>query len=174
MIKYIAISTCVHALAVLALRLDSSKTVNKEPPTEIEIIETFKLKRAGGAGSGSSSTEQVRINEELQKPLLEQKEFKYAHYIARLTEAIRTDWLAKVNAYLKHNKHRGTFTTLVWVILDRTGKVQRTRLVKSSGVEALDTLALQAWQNVYVPNVPSSLIDNDGYARILYKFTVQN
>ncbi len=109
--------------------------------------------------------------------LLNTREFVYYSYFARMkeqlywrwTQYIKNELLQKAFSFNKFvYKHKSRyFSTSLYVYLSPEGEVQDMRVIKSSGVEDIDSAALHAFLLAEpFPNPPGGLIEEDGYIHI--------
>lgn len=113
--------------------------------------------------------------------LLNTREFIYYSYFARMKEQLYWRWTQYIkkellerafsfNKFVNEYKSR-YFSTSLYVYLSPEGEVQDMRVVKSSGVEDIDSAALHAFLLAEpFPNPPRGLIEEDGYIHIKQMF----
>ena len=110
--------------------------------------------------------------------LLNTKEFIYHSYYSRMKEQLYWRWIQYFTTEMRgfsstfHKRIRqGLFSTWLYVYLSTEGEVQDIRVVKSSGVEEIDSAALHAFLLAEpFPNPPKGLVEEDGYIHIKQSF----
>ena len=110
--------------------------------------------------------------------LLNTREFKYYSYFARMKEQLYWRWTelfreesSVLSARLKRQKRQNIFHTSLYVYLSPDGEIQDISVVKSSGVESIDSIALYAFlRSAPFPNPPAGLVEEDGYIHIRQSF----
>ncbi len=110
--------------------------------------------------------------------LLNTREFKYYSYFARMKEQLYWRWTelfreesSLLSARLKRGRGQNLFHTSLYVYLSPDGEIQDISVVKSSGVESIDSIALYAFlRSAPFPNPPAGLVEEDGYIHIRQSF----
>ena len=112
--------------------------------------------------------------------LLNTKEFRYYSYFSRMKEQLYWRWtslfreeLSALSAQIKKAHQQNLFHTSLYVYLSPEGEIQDISVVKSSGVDSIDDLALYAFmQSAPFPNPPQGLVEEDGYIHIRQSFNL--
>lgn len=113
--------------------------------------------------------------------LLSTREFVYYAYYARIKEALRQHWEPTVREKVKIIYRTGRNIasskdriTQVMVTLNAKGELVRVDVLSASGVEALDSAAVEAFQNASpFPNPPKGMVEQDGTVKIRWDFVLE-
>lgn len=108
---------------------------------------------------------------------LNAREFRYWSFFQRVKQALRQRWdpSGKLRVRDPWGKVYGVRdrVTVLAVSLDRSGRLQGLRMVRTSGVDFLDDEAMRAFRSAQAfPNVPNGLVDPDGVVRFQFAFAV--
>jgi len=104
--------------------------------------------------------------------LLTKKETIYKTYIDRVSEKIYYRWRPKAEKLIEGKRITHNYTCILWLIVDKRGCIERTLLIQPSGYPGLDEASIEAARGQCVPNVPKSLIEADGYGRLVWRFVI--
>lgn len=113
--------------------------------------------------------------------MLSTREFVYYTYYARIKEAIRNHWEPNVREKVKIIFRQGRTiasskdrVTQVMVTLDKDGALMKVDVITQSGVEQLDSAAVQAFQQAApFPNPPKGMVEKDGTIKIRWDFVLE-
>jgi len=109
--------------------------------------------------------------------LLNTDEYLYASFFNRLKAEVAPRWEPKISALIYDPQSRlraGFFRSEVEFVMDRLGQVKSSRVLKSSGVEAFDEIAMSALMSLpQMNNLPTDLLESDGTYRLSLGFVVQ-
>ena len=112
--------------------------------------------------------------------LLNTKEFRYYSYFSRMKEQLYWRWTSlfreessSLSAQIKRVHQQRLFHTRLYVYLSPEGEIQDISVVRSSGLESIDSIALYAFmQSAPFPNPPQGLVEEDGYIHIQQSFNL--
>ena len=112
--------------------------------------------------------------------LLNTKEFRYYSYFSRMKEQLYWRWTTlfkeeamSLSSQIQRGQPRRLFHTSLYVYLSPEGEIQDIAVVKSSGLESIDSIALYAFmQSAPFPNPPRGLVEEDGYIHIRQSFNL--
>jgi TonB family protein len=128
----------------------------------------------GGAGSGGASDDAIfGIDEDGETTLVNSRSFKYWDFFQRVKERIRQEW-DPVTPYRKRDPTGEVFgrkdrLTILGVVLDSNGSIERLEVLRRSGLGFLDDEALRAFkQAAPFTNPPQGLADENG--KIAFRF----
>ena len=113
--------------------------------------------------------------------LLSTREFVYYAYYARIKEALRQHWEPTVREKVKIVYRSGRTiasakdrVTQVMVTLDKNGALVRIEVLGKSGVEDLDSAAVEAFRDAApFPNPPKGMVEPDGTVKIRWDFVLE-
>lgn len=110
---------------------------------------------------------------------LNTKEFKYATFIHRVSDAVYPYWDSFLHVeYRRRDPTRRIYgqkdrATVVRIELDLSGRVEDLHVAESSGVDFLDDVIVRAIRKAEpFPNPPPAMADEDGLIRLSYRFVV--
>lgn len=133
--------------------------------------------KGGLAGATDDLLEDVATGN---RTILSTKEFRYFSYYHRIKVLLRQFWKPSVERKIVSMWNRGQalkqteLVTKLLVLLDKTGQIQKISRVVSSGVQEVDSAAMEAFQQAApFPNPPSGIIDEDGFVRIRWDFILK-
>ena len=167
-------------------RSPSSQKRPHTPPSQAEIKELplqMNLKEGDLKSSLSIHSQTVDFLPGVElgsHTLLNTKEFRYYSYFSRMKEQLYWRWIhlfresaPVLSSRLAKQKAQGFFHTSLYVYLSPDGEIQDISVVKSSGVESIDSLALYAFlQSAPFPNPPTGLVEEDGLIHIRQSFNL--
>lgn len=106
--------------------------------------------------------------------LLNTRESVFYSFYSRLYESIGPLWQSRLHDIAPNVRvAQGEYTTLVDVVMDRSGKLLEVRLVQSSGIRPFDDAVTYAWRKIAdFPNPPTGLLDKNGEIHTGWSFTV--
>lgn len=129
--------------------------------------------------SGSPSRDHVEGLPEGDGTFLNTKQFKYATFFFRVRDSVATQWDDLVSAEYRRRDPTGNIygvrdrATLLSIELSLDGRLTGVRIANSSGVDFLDSVAVQAFKMAQpFPNPPMGIADEDGNIRFNFQFTV--
>lgn len=165
MINYLLTSTFIHAGLLLALCFSPAvNTSGGEERLEIKLRESRKI------------VQQAPILPTLAKPLIlgrgggkvyKEQKVDMTQYANQLKAAVDPVWYSHVHGLESHLLKK--YTTIVLLFPDKHGNIKSMKIVKGSGDEMLDTLAIQTFREVgQIPIPPESLIKEG----IEWEFTI--
>lgn len=183
---YTFISFLIHLLFFIFIAV---RTLKKEDlPIEIEVktktiprtnrsISIQDLKPGPSGGSGGKFNDEVEksnaIAEASSSDLLNKKENKFYTYFERVRQQVAPLWIRSIQLHVGREKLKKKYEVIIILaIFDRSGRVVHVLLVRSSGRDGFDKIALDSMRDQTVPNPPDDLIDKDGYGRILWYFYI--
>jgi len=145
-------------------------------PTLSALVPTLGRK---GRLSGSPSMDYIQGVREGEGTFLNTKEFKYATFIHRVSDAVYPYW----DTYLHTEYRRRDPTRRIYGLKDRAtvvhleiglnGQVSGVQVQESSGVSFLDDVIVRAIEVAQpFPNPPEAMADEDGVIRLSYRFVV--
>jgi len=113
--------------------------------------------------------------------LLSTREFVYYSYYARIKEAIRQHWEPNVREKVKIIYRQGRSiasakdrVTQVLVTLNANGDLLKVEVLTQSGVEQLDSAAVEAFKAAApFPNPPKGMVEADGTIKIRWDFVLE-
>jgi len=128
---------------------------------------------AGSGGAGGSDDALLGVDREGDTTLLNSRSFKYWDFFQRVKERVRQEW-DPATVYRARDPTGSVYgqrdrLTVLAVVLDRDGKVQRIEVIRESGLPFLDEEAIRAFREA-APflNPPKGLADEQG--RIAFHF----
>ena len=128
----------------------------------------------GGAGSGGGSDDAIfGVDEEGETTLVNSRSFKYWDFFQRVKERVRQEW-DPVTPYRRRDPTGEVFgkkdrLTILGVVLDSNGNVERLEVIRRSGLPFLDDEAIRAFrQAAPFVNPPKGLADENG--KIAFRF----
>lgn len=129
--------------------------------------------------SGSPSNDHVDNVPEGDGTFLNTKEFKHATFFYRVKDSVAGHWNDMVYSAYRRRDPTGNIygvknrATLLSIELSLDGTLNAVRVVNSSGVDFLDTAAVQAFERGGpFPNPPAAIADDDGNIRFTFQFSV--
>jgi TonB family protein len=138
----------------------------------------------GDAGDGqaeSRSDDYLKDVEVGLQTMLSTREFVYYSYYNRIKERIRQHWEPNIREKVKMIFRQGRsiastkdHVTQVVITLNKEGELIGVDIITPSGVEALDSAAVEAFRAAQpFPNPPKGLIDEDGTIKIRWDFVLE-
>lgn len=165
--KYYLASFILHSLFFLP---GSSPSIPKDA-VPFTLVETQK--RPAPIPEIDEGKERRAAKKELgDENLLTRKATVYKTYIDRIGEKLYYRWKPVIEKLVKGKKIRREYSTILWLIIDKRGYIERTLLIQASGYPGLDEASVEAARGQYVPNPPKSLIEADGYGRLVWRFVL--
>lgn len=129
--------------------------------------------------SGSPSRDHVDGVAEGDGTFLNTKEFKYATFFYRLRDSVAAHWEDLAAREYRRRDPTGNIygvrdrSTLLNVRLTRDGRLDAVRVERTSGVDFLDDVAIQAFKMAQpFPNPPTGIVDADGHIQFNFQFVV--
>jgi protein TonB len=113
--------------------------------------------------------------------LLSSREFVYYTYYSRIKDAIRQHWEPDVRERVKIIYRQGRTIasahdriTQVLVTLNSKGELIKVDVLNESGVEQLDSAAVEAFRSAApFPNPPKGMVEADGTIKIRWDFVLE-
>ncbi len=132
-------------------------------------------------GNPSQSDDYLQDVQPGLQTLLSTREFVYYAYYARIKDALRQHWEPTVREKVKIIYRQGRNiasakdrVTQVLVTLNSQGELIRVDVLSASGVEDLDSAAIEAFQNASpFPNPPKGMVESDGTVKIRWDFVLE-
>ncbi|MBI4404470.1 MAG: energy transducer TonB, partial [Deltaproteobacteria bacterium] len=143
---------------------------------------TLSLRDLGIGDGGPTGATDDHLKEVApgERTILSTREFVYFSYYHRIKEVLRQFWKPLVERKLVKLWERGKtmqdeeVTTKLLVLLDEGGKIQKISRVSTSGIDDIDTAAMEAFHHAApFPHPPRGLVDNDGFVRIRWDFILR-
>ncbi len=116
--------------------------------------------------------------------LVNTKAFKYYAYCKRIKDKIQGLWEPQIKAKILKNMGKDRFmasladeekTTKAIIILDAQGALLGVQVIGTSGIEDMDSTAVDAFRAAApFPNPPLGIIDPDGKIRIRWDFVLSD
>ena len=132
-----------------------------------------------GPIAGGPMPDELRGVEEGDETLLNSRSFKYAGFLNRVKETVGRVWTQRVQDEATKRDPSGQLysykdrRTVIDFTLDKNGEIVDVHVVASSGVEYLDTVAVEAFRIVQrFPNPPPGLLGDAGNVRLPFAFTL--
>ena len=131
---------------------------------------------------GKAGLDQIPGIEEGSFTALNTDQFKYYSFFSRVSEAISYRWVSRVRRFAAQAPASASFQrsqvpspTMLEILLDRDGMVVQVNVLKSSGSDALDQAAIQAfYQASPLNHPPDGMVDpNTRMVRLLFSFLVR-
>ncbi|MBI2377108.1 MAG: energy transducer TonB [Deltaproteobacteria bacterium] len=129
--------------------------------------------------SGSPSDDYVAGVEEGEGTFLNTKEFKYATFFHRVKHSVSDEWHDLARSEYRRRDPTGNIygvrdrATLLHVELNGRGELDDISVEQSSGVDFLDSVAIEAFRRAQpFPNPPIGIADADGGIRFNFQFIV--
>jgi TonB family protein len=129
--------------------------------------------------AGLAAPDHLEGVEEGDGTFLNSRSWKYASYFNRIKEAVAKTWFERVDRESTRRDPTSSIYlykerfTLIEYVLDDKGAVKELAVARSSNVDFLDTVALEAIRSAQpFPNPPTGLIDAKGEVRWTFGFTV--
>lgn len=129
--------------------------------------------------SGSPSVDHVEGLAEGEGTFLNTKEFKYATFFYRVRDSVYDHWAGALAQEYRRRDPTGNIygnkdrSTLLRVELSRSGELDDVKVEQSSGVDFLDSVAVDAFRKAQpFPNPPGAIADDDGHIRFNFTFVV--
>jgi TonB family protein len=156
------------------------KKGEKSEPTPVPTLSVVApMLGQKGRLSGSPSMDYIKGVREGDGTFLNTKEFKYATFIHRVSDAVYPYW----DSYLHTEYRRRDPTRRIYGLKDRatvvhleiglSGQVSGVQVQQSSGVSFLDDVIVRAIEVAQpFPNPPHAMADEDGVIRLSYRFVV--
>ena len=145
-------------------------------PTLSALVPTLGRK---GSLAGSPSMDYVQGVREGDGTFLNTKEFKYATFIHRVSDAVYPYWDSYLHTeYRRRDPSRRIYglkdrATVVHLEIGLSGEVSAVQVQESSGVTFLDDVIVRAIEVAQpFPNPPEAMADEDGIIRLSYRFVV--
>jgi len=127
---------------------------------------------------GGPSNDYLRDVEEGDGTFLNTREWKYSTYFNRIKEAVSGAWDVR-RAIDQRDPDRSIYAfkdrfTLVAVVLDDRGGVKDLAVARTSNVDFLDRVAMDAFRRAQpFANPPAGLVDSSGEIRFQFGFYVE-
>lgn len=129
----------------------------------------------------STTSNYIPNVEQANASALNADQFKYFSYYSRLKNKLYPKWTNKIQQIVRHSSSMQLYRlasktryTQLKAVLNKSGYIKKISLVKSSGVQALDHIAIQAFRNSSpILNPPAGMVQDDGLIYIHYGFNVQ-
>ena len=151
-------------------------------PGELKPLKLTLDQPMGAAGpiAGGPMPDDLRGVEEGDETLLNSRSFKYAGFLNRVKETVGRVWVQKVQDEATKRDPTGQLysykdrRTVVEFTLDKQGEITDIKVASSSGVQYLDSVAVDAFRIVQrFPNPPAGLIpENPGVVTLPFAFTL--
>jgi TonB family protein len=132
----------------------------------------------GEAVGGAAPNDSLDGVDEGEETALNTREFKYAAFFNRLKQAVGAKW--DPNGRIRKKDPTGRITgwrdrsTVLFVALRPDGSIADLFVQQSSGLDELDTEAMQAFERAQpFTNPPAGLV-KDGFIRFVFTFTLSN
>lgn len=129
--------------------------------------------------SGSPSRDYVEGVPEGDGTFLNTKQFKYATFFYRVRDSVAPVWEDMISREYRRRDPTGSIygvrdrMTMLTIRLDPDGRLTDVRVARTSGVDFLDDVAVQAFKTAEpFPNPPAGIVDADGSIRFSFGFTV--
>lgn len=129
--------------------------------------------------SGSPSRDHVDGLPEGDGTFLNTKEFKYATFFYRVRDSVANHWEGLAAREYRRRDPTGNIygvkdrATLLEIRLTPEGRLDDVHVARTSGVDFLDQVAMQAFQLAQpFPNPPPGIADTDGRIRFNFQFVV--
>lgn len=129
--------------------------------------------------SGSPSNDYVEGVEEGDGTFLNAKEFKYATFFYRVRDGVSDQWTGLASSEYRRRDPTGNIygfkdrSTLLRVQLNLSGEIDDIRVEQGSGVDFLDSVAIEAFRRAQpFPNPPAGIADADGLIRFNFMFVI--
>lgn len=147
------------------------------PPTPLELEPTLSSLVDATGGAGMDSIEDVESGEH---NLLSSARWLHAPFMQRFSRQVEQHWYPDVDASIRRHDPGGHIygyrnrTTVVRVVLNASGELERAYVVSESGATYLDDVAVRSIEAAApVPNPPRGLVDEDtGTIVFSFGFTV--
>lgn len=132
-------------------------------------------------GNPSQTDDHLKdVNTGLQT-LLSTREFVYYAYYSRIKDALRQHWEPTVREKVKIIYRQGRSiasatdrVTQVLVTLNKNGELIKVEVLTQSGVEALDSAAVESFRAAApFPNPPKGMVESDGTVKIRWDFVLE-
>lgn len=157
---------------------DGGKSKKTGLPTLQQLMPGFGTK---ARLSGSPSDDYVENVPEGDGTFLNAREFKYATFFYQIKDTVGQHWRPSIRKEIRRRDPTGdvlginNFTTMVFVRLDPTGRLDEVRVAESSGHAFLDELAVRAFEKAEsFPNPPRGIVDSRGQITFHFGFTITN
>jgi TonB family protein len=106
--------------------------------------------------------------------------YLFYSFYSRIEDQIRFHWVEKVRESIQRRprippgeRSREVWVTELEIVLDRKGHFVKADVARSSGIDAFDYAAIDAFrEGAPIPNPPEDLIEVDGLIHIQYAFNV--
>lgn len=107
--------------------------------------------------------------------LLNTQESVFYSFYARIYEAIGPLWQSHIREVpYQRRVNPGEYSTVVDVVLDRSGNLVDVKQLQSSGIPEFDRAVQTSWRRLErFPNPPHGLLNAEGMVHIGWTFTVQ-
>jgi TonB family protein len=131
------------------------------------------LNRAIGRGAGSM--DYLKDVDDGELTALNSKKWKHAPFFNRVKHQVANEWHPEV-VYVRHDPSGNVYgikdrVTVLRVHLNPDGKLAAWTVLQSSGVEFLDSEAIDAFRRAQpFPNPPKDLVDGDGQIHFNFAF----
>lgn len=132
------------------------------------------LSKSPGPG-GDSDDALLGVDREGDTTLVNSRSFKYWDFFQRVKERVRQEWnpVAVYRARDPYGEIYGTRDrlTILGVVLDKEGRIERLEVVRPSGLPFLDEEAIRAFREAApFPNPPQGLADESGHIAFHFGF----
>lgn len=131
----------------------------------------------GEAVGGAAPNDALNVDEG-EETALNTREFKYAAFFNRLKQAVGAKW--DPNGRIRRKDPTGRLTgwrdrvTVLFVALRPDGSIADLFVQQSSGLDELDTEAMQAFERAQPFSNPPAGLVKDGFIRFVFTFTLSN
>ena len=137
---------------------------------------------AGNQDKTSQNSDYLKDVDPGLQTLLNTREFKYHSYYSRIRRQLEFHWEGQVRSqltrYFKSNRRPASLNedkiTTVILELNSAGLLVKLNLMTSSGLQELDSAAIEALRAAApFPNPPQGLIEEDGTVKIRWDFVLE-
>lgn len=165
MVNYLLASTFIHSAILLGLCFSPDSLITSgTTKVEVNIIQKTKKQETApllhtpskllntGTGTGGRKIE-AKID--------------MTDYANQLKAVVDPVWVRKIAPY--RNKFNRSYTTIVLIFPDRSGRIVLSRVIQSSGLPGLDNMALQTFREIGSIPIPPEALVKEG---IIWEFTL--
>lgn len=153
---------------------------HNESPLADTKLQNGKAPRGTGP-SGSRTRDYLPGKEAGLETLLSTREFVYFTYYNRIRDRLGQYWEPQIKKKLLELMRKGRRMastedriTKVQIILDGDGALQKVQVVSASGIQDLDSVAVEAFRAAApFPNPPKGIIEPDGTVKIQWDFVIE-
>jgi len=146
----------------------------------VAVLPAERSKRSIQLGD-AAVREFVSGMKEGEETALSTKEFVFYGYFERIRARLDRAWEPILREHLMRHYRQGRrlaserdHSTLVVVTLDAMGKIVRVEVTGESGIETLDSAAIEAFNHAGpFPNPPKGLVDSSGSVQIKWEFILK-